>query len=89
MDCLEGWTPEDYQRDGGGVILFAGQSVNFMSAWGNLAGMALGYAGDRKVWAQTLIVEKQGICRQGCWVGFCLLLLPTLPREEVIGEGLE
>lgn len=36
----------------------------YESALGNLAGMALGHVGDRKVWAQTLNMERLG--REGC-----------------------
>lgn len=47
----------------------------------NLAAMAFGRVGDRKVWAQTLLMEKGGIEREGCWVGLCFYPLPAFQRE--------
>ena len=89
---MEGWAPEDYRRSGGGGgagrdYLQRAECELFECAWGNVAGMALGCAEDRKVRAQALFLEKQGIYREGCWVGFCLLPLPTSSERKELDKA--
>lgn len=89
--CEEGWAPEDYRRDVGvglGEIICREWSVNFMSVHQEMwLGWPRGCAEDRKVWTQTLIIEKQGICREGCWVGCCLLPHPTSSERKELDKA--
>lgn len=52
--------------------------MNFMSVQSKFSWDGIGCVGERKVWTKTLIVER--LVGEGCWLGFCLLPLPSSPE---------
>lgn len=59
--------------------------VGTLGVLGSWAGMALEWGGDRKVWAQVLVMER--LVREGLGVGLCLLSPPSSPERGALEKA--